>query len=198
MIAILAVVAETTAETTAVASPGEHLAIAFALLVVALALALLEIVIISGGALAVASIGCGIAAVAYAFAAGPLAGWVFALLTPILGIVLMRAGLAWMRKSSLVPKAAITADAGYHHAFEASGLAPGAVGVLVTAAMPSGRARFHGLQGAIEIDVHMRSGATDRGTAIVIKAIEGPVVFCLPAPTPVSESPTPTSSAHGS
>ena len=102
-----------------------------------------------------------------------------ALIVPILAVVLARWGLARIRRSrALVPKSEITAEAGYHHHAETVGVHPGATGVMVTPARPSGRARFDGG----ECDVQVQSGSLGRGAKVVVLRIDGPIVFVAPAP----------------
>lgn len=170
--------------------PGSPLFVAVALLLLALGLAAVEFVVVSGGMLGLGAIICALASVAYAFADGPLAGWVFTALVPILGILVLKSGMSWLRRSPLVTQSEITSDAGYHHAFADQGLVKGSRGVLVTPAMPSGRARFAGATGPIEVDVQIRGGAGETGDAVTILAIEGPVVTCTLAPTPSAPSPS--------
>lgn len=184
---VVAVLAETTdaIETipaTAEAT-GSPLFVAVALLLLAIGLIVVEFIVVSGGLLGLLAIISAIAAVAYAFADGPLAGWVFIALTPIVGILILKAGMDRLRRSPLVTQTEITSDAGYHHAFADQGLAHGSHGVLVTPARPSGRARFAGLTGPIEVDVQIRGGAGETGAQVTILAIEGPVVICTLSPT---------------
>ncbi len=173
------------------------LLVAVALLAAALALAAIEFVVVSGGLLGIAAIGCAVAAVTYAFAAGSLTGWVFTVLTPLLGIIVFKSGLQWIRRSPLVIKDEITSDAGYHHAFTGTGIGVGSNGTLVTNAFPSGRARFTGSAGPVEIDVQIRGATGARGDAVTIIAIDGAMITCriptvsldpapLPGPEPVS------------
>jgi len=187
ILAAVATVAEPAPPMAEETSTTGALLVAIALLAAALALAALEFVVVSGGLLGIGAIGCAIAAVSYAFAAGPLAGWVFTVLTPLLGIIVFKSGLQWIRRSPLVIKDEITSDAGYHHAFTGSGIGPGSTGTLVTDAFPSGRARFSGSAGSVEIDVQIRGGTGARGEAVTIIAIDGPVVTCrIPSAAPVS------------
>lgn len=167
------------------ADPTRALLIASALLALGVALFAIEFVVVSGGILGIGALAAAIASVTYAFASSQLAGWVFILLVPILAAVVTSAGLRWMARSRLVVHSEITEDAGYHHVLGRSGIGPGSAGTLVTDAYPSGRARFHGAEGDREVDVQLRGGASAKaGTAVVIKRIEGPVVFCDLAATP--------------
>jgi membrane-bound ClpP family serine protease len=101
-----------------------------------------------------------------------------AVVVPILAVVLGRWGLARIRKSRrLVTQSEITAEAGYHHHAEKVGVHPGAAGVMVTPARPSGRARFDGG----ECDVQVQSGSLGRGAKVVVLHIDGPIVFVAPA-----------------
>ena len=151
---------------------------ALGLLVLAVALLVLEIFVVSFGVLLVASITSASAAIYYAFAAHDAAGWAMAVITPVLAGVLARWGLARIRTSRrLVPQSEITAEAGYHHYAEQIGVHPGAAGVMVTPARPSGRARFDGG----ECDVQAQSGSLGRGAGVVVLRIDGPIVFVAPA-----------------
>lgn len=148
------------------------------LLVLAVTLLVLEIFVVSFGILLVASIASAVAAIHYAFAAAEVTGWVMTVAVPVLAVVLGRWGLGRIRKSRrLVPKSEITAEAGYHHHAEEVGVHPGAEGLMVTRARPSGRARFAGG----ECDVQVQSGSLGRGEKVVVLHIDGPIVFVAPA-----------------
>ena len=152
--------------------------LALGLLVLAVGLLVLEIFVVSFGALLIASIASAGAAIHFAFIAHDMAGWAMAVATPILAGVLGRWGLARIRTSRrLVPRSEITAEAGYHHYAERIGVHPGAAGVMVTPARPSGRARFDGG----ECDVQAQSGSLGRGAKVVVLRIDGPIVFVAPA-----------------
>lgn len=191
----LAQVAAPAAE--AAADPTRALLIACALLALGVALFAIEFVVVSGGILGIGALAAAIASVTYAFTSSQLAGWVFILLVPVLAAVITSAGLRWMARSRLVVHSEITEDAGYHHVLTRSGIGPGSAGTLVTDAYPSGRARFNGTAGAHEVDIQLRGGASaEAGAAVVIKHIEGAVVFCdldatpSPANAPISEGST--------
>jgi membrane-bound ClpP family serine protease len=170
---------------------GTNLLIATGLLVLGLGLIALEFILISGGAIGITAVACSVAAVWFAFAAGSLTGWIFTLLVPLSGFLAIRAGLQWMRTSTMVVQAEITAHAGYAHAASDHGVAVGSVGVLVTDAFPTGRARFAGPAGASELDVAVRGAVLGKGAAVVVRAIEGASIIVGPAPLP---SPTPSAS----
>ena len=149
------------------------------LLVLAVVLVVLELFVVSFGILLVASIASAAGAIHYAFAASDAIGWTMTGVVPILAVVLARWGLARIRRSrALVPKSEITAEAGYHHHAETVGVQPGAAGVMVTPARPSGRARFDGG----ECDVQAQSGVLARGAKVTVLRIDGPIVFVAPAP----------------
>jgi membrane-bound ClpP family serine protease len=159
--------------------PTTSLLVAVSLLALALTLIAIEFVVVSGGLLGIAAVASAITAVVYAFSAGPLAGWVFVIFTPVLCGLVIKAGLGWMARSRMVVHAEIAADAGYHHVLSGTGIGPGSQGVLVTDADPSGRARFTAPTGPHELDVQLRGGASAKaGTTVTVKAIDGPVVFC--------------------
>ena len=152
--------------------------LALGLLVLAVALLVLEIFVVSFGVLLVASIASAAAAIRYAFVANDAAGWAMTLIVPALALVLARWGLARIRTSRrFVPRSEITAEAGYHHHAEKVGVHPGAAGIMVTPARPSGRARFDGG----ECDVQAQSGSLARGAKVVVLRIDGPIVFVAPA-----------------
>jgi len=149
------------------------LALALSLMAVAAGLLVLEFFIVSFGlllALALVSVGFSIY---YGFAVGTATGWGFVAMTPVLGWCLTRWGLTRVQASKLVTQAEITAEAGYHHASDRINVAAGATGEMVTSARPTGRARF--ADG--ECDVQVRSGALDRGARVLVRRIDGPVVY---------------------
>lgn len=168
-----------------------NLIAATALLVVSLGLIALEFLLISGGAIGIAAVGCAIGAVWFAFAAGPLSGWIFTLLVPISGFLAIRAGLRWMQTSSMVVQSEISGHAGYANAAADHGVAPGTNGELVTDAFPTGRARFTTASGTTELDVAVRGAVLGKGAAVVVRSIEGPTIFVGPAPTSPSSPNAP-------
>jgi membrane-bound ClpP family serine protease len=158
----------------------ESLWFALGLLALAITLLVLEIFVISFGILFFASFASASAAIYYAFAASDAAGWTFAVATPILAAALARWGLARIRTSRhLVAQSEITAEAGYHHVTDDVGARPGAIGVMVTPARPTGRARFDGG----ECDVQVQGGTAERHARVVVRRVDGPIVFVAPAPT---------------
>ena len=145
--------------------------LALGLLILAVALLVLELFVVSFGILLVASVASAAAAIHYAFVASDATGWAMTVAVPILAMVLARWGIARIRRSHrLVPKSEITAEAGYHHHAETVGVRPGAAGVMVTPARPSGRARFD--DG--ECDVQVQSGSLGRGAKVMVLRIDGP------------------------
>ncbi len=156
--------------------------IATALFVLACGALLAEIFFVSFGALALISVGLAAAAVTYAFYASPQLGWSFLIAAPVVGGVILHRGLLALAQSPLVPKAIISDDAGTHHQATAVGALPGVSGILVTAARPTGRARFaHG-----EIDVHC-DRAAERGETVLVQRCDGPNVFVSLSPAPISQ-----------
>ena len=152
---------------------------ALGLLALAITLLVLEIFVVSFGILFFASFASASAAIYYAFAASDAAGWTFAVATPILAAALARWGLARIRASRhLVAQSEITSEAGYHHFADGVGAQPGAIGVMVTPARPSGRARFDGG----ECDVQVQGGTAERDARVVVRRVDGPIVFVAPAP----------------
>ena len=155
----------------------QSLWLALGLLALAVALVVLELFVVSFGILLVAAIASAAGAIYHAFAASDATGWAMTVVVPILAVVLGRWGLARIRRSrTLVPKSEITAEAGYHHHAETVGVRPGAAGVMVTPARPSGRARFD----AGECDVQVQSGVLARGAKVTVLRIDGPIVFVAP------------------
>ena len=151
---------------------------AIALLALAIVLLVLEFFIVSFGLLLAASFASAGGAIYLAFLAHDLAGWTMTAAIPVLAVGLTRWGLKRIRTSRLVPQSEITAEAGYHHLADGIGVGPGSRGVMVTPARPSGRARFAGG----ECDVQAQSGALERDARVVVKHIDGPVVFVSPVP----------------
>ena len=152
--------------------------LALGLLVLAVALLVLELFVVSFGLLLVGSIASAAGAIHYAFVASDATGWAMAVAVPVLAVVLGRWGLARIRRSrTLVPKGEITSEAGYHHHAERVGVHPGAEGVMMTPARPSGRARFAGG----ECDVQVQSGSLAHGAKVVVLRIDGPIVFVAQA-----------------
>jgi len=150
---------------------------AVVLLLIGVALLILEIFIVSFGLLGAGALASTIAAVYFAFQLGPALGYGFIALAALLATVTVRWGIRRIRASSLVPKAEITGDAGYRHVAERLGVDVGSVGVLVTPARPSGRARFAGG----ECDVQVRGRALEPATEVVVERIDGPIIFVMPA-----------------
>ncbi|MBT6274677.1 MAG: hypothetical protein HOI95_11150 [Chromatiales bacterium] len=146
---------------------------AIGLVILAFALLIAEFFIVSFGlllAMAIASVGTGIY-IAFSVSAGT--GWAFVVVVPILTVAVVRWGLQKICRSHVVPKAEITAEAGYHHVADRMGVGVGAIGVMTTTARPSGRARFDGGQ----CDVQARGRPLEQGDAVRVSAIDGPIVF---------------------
>jgi len=150
------------------------------LLVFALGLIALEFVLISGGAIGITAVLCAIGAIWFAFAAGPLAGWVFTLLVPICGGIAIRMCLKLMMTSNMVVQSEISGHAGYGHAASDHGVTVGASGELVTDAYPTGRARFLTASGNMYLDVTVGGAVLGKGAAVQILKIEGPVILVGP------------------
>lgn len=160
---------------------------AVVLLLLGAALAITEFLVVSWGMLLVGAVVSWIAAIALAFQVSQAAGWIFVVITPALAVVVVRAGIALMRRNrSAVVAEEITADAGYRHAANAAGIAAGTIGELVTPATPSGRARFPGRAGPVELDVRVQGQTLERGERVVVLAIDGPTVTVAPARDNVS------------
>ena len=157
--------------------PFGTLAGAVLLLGLAAVLLAVEFLLVSWGLLAVAALGCALAACSLAFAVAPGVGYAFVIATPLAGAMVSTWGLARMQRSRAVPRAEITADAGYRHAATAIGVRVGSAGVLVTDAYPAGRARFAGTGGGHELDVEVQGATARSGDAVVVIAISGPSVL---------------------
>jgi membrane-bound ClpP family serine protease len=145
---------------------------AIALLAVGAGLLIVEFFVISWGMLSVGAAICGVLACLVAFSASPMVGWIFVCACPVILAFLVPWGFRQMQRSSAVPHVEITEDAGYRHEAERLGIVPGAIGELVTDAIPTGRARFAGG----DIDVTVEGGALTVGEPVVVLRIEGPIV----------------------
>lgn len=166
---------ESPAVVTALFPVGE-LALALFLVALSMALIVAEIFLASMGLLAVGALASAVAAIVLAFGVSAAAGWGFLVLVPLMTALTVAWGFKRLQSSTLVPKAAITADAGYHLASERIGIAPGAVGILVTEAVPTGRARFTGSAGTDELDVTVSGAAGRKGDQVRLLRIEGPTI----------------------
>ena len=150
----------------------EPLLYSLGLLVAGLVLLWLEVLVVSFGLLSVAAIACLAGAVYFGFVVSPALGWLLALLTPVLAIVVLVQGVRRVSSSNLVMRGEMSADAGYHHATERHGVQVGDTGVMMTPGMPSGRARFD----AGECDVRGQGGSLEAGVTVRVLRIEGPTV----------------------
>jgi len=162
----------------------DSLIYAFVLLLIGFALLVLEIFVVSFGLLMTAGIACLGVSVYFAFGAGTAVGWLFLTVSIVVGAWVLRWGFNRIRGSSMVPKAEIAADAGYRHAAERIGVGVGSAGVMVTSAFPTGRARFPGG----ECDVQVQHGTLEADTPILVRRIDGPIVFVV-ADNAVEEPP---------
>ena len=150
---------------------------AVALLALAVVLLVFEFFIVSFGLLLAGAVAATAAALYFAFRAGDAVGWAMAVVVPILAGLVVRWGLKRIRASRIVPKSEITEEAGYHHVADRLGIGRGSVGTMVTPARPSGRARFPGG----ECDVQVRGGTLEAAARVVVKEIDGPIIFVSPA-----------------
>lgn len=167
--------------------PVTELAVAAGLAALAIILMLLEFALVSAGLLTVLAIAAGCAAVVIAFSTSTIAGLIFLIGLPVVLLLLFRWGLARMQGSQLVTQAVITDDAGYRHRTDELGVTAGAVGALVTAARPTGRARFPGG----ECDVQVVGAPLDAGAAITVERIDGPTVYVVAAPAAAADASEP-------
>jgi membrane-bound ClpP family serine protease len=152
-------------------------ALALALLVLAVGLLVLEFFVVSFGLLLSASLASVGGAIYYAFSAGPVVGWLFVIIVPAIAYLVTRWGVQRIQNSRLVTRAESSGEAGYHHALDRINVAVGSVGEMVTMARPTGRARFAGG----ECDVQVRGKTLERGAGVVVKEVDGPVVFVVAA-----------------
>jgi membrane-bound ClpP family serine protease len=138
-----------------------------------------EVLFVSFGVLGAVALGCALGAILIAFQAHPLAGWALLLIAPM-GIWY---AIAWalrrLRSGVGAVTAELTSAGGYAQEAARLEVGPGALGEMVTDAMPTGRARFP--RG--ELDVAAEGGALRRGDRVRVLAVEGPrvVVVRLPA-----------------
>lgn len=158
------------------AYPWSDVALAAFLFVVAAILTIAEIFIISFGFLTIGALVCGVLSLFVAFNISVNTGMLFMVLMPIVGMIIVQWGFKRLKNSPLVPNAAITTDVGYHHALDRIGVSIGAVGELVTDAVPSGRARFTGSKGTDELDVTLTGSAGSRGDHVRLLRVEGPLL----------------------
>lgn len=176
MIELLAQAAPAAAEAARMPA-ATALAWAAALLILAAGLAVVEFLVVSWGMLLIGAAVSSLAAIALAFHAHPTAGWIFTVITPVLGVAAVRFGFRQMRRNNAAVLATeLTADAGIAAVANVQGIGPGAIGELTTAAYPTGRARFAGLRGPVVLDVQVEGGVLARGDRVVILAIDGPVI----------------------
>jgi membrane-bound serine protease (ClpP class) len=155
------------------ATDWQTLLYAVLLLLLAVALLIFEFFIVSFGLLSVAALASAVAAAYFAFELGVVIGWNFIVFAVLLATLTIRWGLRYIRRSRLVPKAEISADAGYRHVAQRLGIDVGSSGVMVTPARPTGRARFAGG----ECDVQTSGRPLERDARVVVKQIDGPIIF---------------------
>lgn len=183
---LLAQVAAPVTEATAMSAQAA-IAWAIALLLLSAALAVVEFLVVSWGLLLVGAAISSIAAIALAFHAHPAAGWIFVVIVPALFIVIIRSGFGLMkRNTAAVLPTEITADAGIRQLATSVGVAAGSLGELTTNAFPTGRARFNGPHGPIELDVQVQGAVLSRGERVVVLAIDGAVITVGPASDTIS------------
>lgn len=149
---------------------------ALTLLALGVGLLLAEFFIVSFGLLLMGAIACVAGAFYFAFAASDAVGWAFVLIVPLLIAGITRWGIHRVQQSHVVPRAQVTADAGYHHVADLIHVSVGSEGVMVTPAYPSGRARFEGG----ELDVQSRGRALQRNAQVRVVEIDGPNIFVDP------------------
>jgi membrane-bound ClpP family serine protease len=183
---LLAAVAAPAAEQAAM-SPVSAIAWALVLLILAAALALVEFLVVSWGMLLVGSVISALVAISLAFHASTTVGWCFVAVVPFIGFFTVRFGFGLMRRNpAAILPTEITADVGIRHAAERAGVAVGALGELSTNAFPTGRARFNGPHGPVELDVQVQGAVLSRGDRVVVLLIDGPIITVGAAPDTVS------------
>jgi membrane-bound ClpP family serine protease len=160
---------------------------AIALLLLSAALAIVEFLVVSWGMLLVGATISAIAAIALAFHASDTAGWIFVGIVPVVFVLVLRTGFGLMRRNpAAVLPTEITADAGIRGLAAEAGVAVGTIGELATNAFPTGRARFGGIRGPVELDVQVQGAVLSKGERVVVLAIDGPVITVGPARDTVS------------
>ncbi|NIR41145.1 MAG: hypothetical protein GWN79_25345, partial [Actinobacteria bacterium] len=87
------------AEPGAEAGAVEALAYAGAFLVLGVALLVAEFFLVSFGLLGAGALAAALVAVHFAFGAGPIAGWLFVLVSAVATVVIMRWGIRRIRRS---------------------------------------------------------------------------------------------------
>ncbi len=180
-----------TAAPAAAPTPVRDILAAAGLLLLAGGLVVAELLVVSMGILAVLACVAAFAGIWLAFGVHPVAGWISVLVAPMIGFTAFRFGLERMRRSSLVPQAEITADAGYQHTLDLLGVHVGSEGELVTDAYPSGRARFSTAKGTVEADVQVGGGSLTRGARVRVISVDGAIAQVVAAPATIPSSPIP-------
>ena len=158
-------------------SPTTTIVVAVVLLFLSCALAITEFLLVSWGMLLVGAVVSAVAAVVMAFSISASAGWIFVFAALVMSFLSVRTGFRLMRRNkAIVLPTELREDAGYHHAAEAAGVRVGTIGVLVTPAVPSGRATFSGTHGEIELDVQVQGQVLSSGDRVIVLAISGPTL----------------------
>ena len=142
------------------------------LMAAALGVLLAELLMVSFGLFSAAALGLAVASIIMGFKVHDGLGWGLLLAAPILAIPLLRWGLRRLRGNAVVAKAEITATAGIEAQARMVGASLGAVGRLMTDAMPTGRARFP----AGDVDVTVSGTLGARGDQVEVILIDGPSV----------------------
>ncbi len=153
--------------------PIPSLILAVVLLIVALLVLLLEFFVVSGGLLALIALVLSVAAVSLAFAAHPVAGWLFVVTAPVAAVLVAKWGLARLQRTRLVAQEVIGGNAGIAESSAQRGIEVGSVGEMMTKAMPSGRAHFP--RGSA--DVTAKGGTLSAGDRVRVIGIAGPSIY---------------------
>ncbi|MFW5829802.1 MAG: NfeD family protein [Planctomycetota bacterium] len=150
------------------------LAEALGLFVLALVLVVAEVLVVSGGLLGLAACIAALFSIRAAFQYDMTTGWIFLIVSPLIGLYVLRLGIKQMQKSSWVSQSTVSGRSGYGHTDD-PGPRPqvGDAGIMLTSAHPGGRARF----AAGTWDVHVLDGACEKDSQVVITEIAGPRIL---------------------
>jgi membrane-bound serine protease (ClpP class) len=163
----------------------DRVAAASALMMLAALLLVLEVFIVSFGILSILAIAAGAWSVSLAFEVSATTGWTFLVAAPVFAGLILRWGLRRVQISRAVPQSEISDHAGAQHLATQIGIEPGSHGLLVTPARPGGRARFPGG----DCDVQVQGGSLEKGSPIIVKRIDGPMVVVARAPAGAASEP---------
>ncbi len=164
----LSVVSVTSTHLSAL-SGDSSLILAFLLMILAVALVLIEVFVVSFGVLMMSAAVIGVISLILAAQHGVTPALMIGLLGSIGVWGAIVYGFRILRRSSLISGSTVEATSGYLHAVNTAQVTVGSKGILLTAARPSGRARF---PDGYEIDVICDRSA-DPGTGIQVVSMDG-------------------------